>query len=43
MWEGSLFSTPYPEFIVCRIFDDGDSDSYEATSHYGFDLHFPSN
>ena len=22
-WEGSLFSTPSPAFIVCRFFDDG--------------------
>ena len=24
--EGSLFSTPSPAFIVCRLFDDGHSD-----------------
>ena len=37
--EGSLFSTPSPEFIVCRLFDDGHYDWYEVISH-SFDLHF---
>ena len=26
MWKGSLFSTPAPAFIVCRLLDDGHSD-----------------
>ena len=30
MQEGSLFSTPSPEFIVCRFFDDGYSDWCEV-------------
>ena len=30
MQEGSLFSTPSPAFIVCRLFDDGHSDWYEG-------------
>ena len=38
--EGSLFSTPSPAFIVCRIFDDGHSDRCEVIPHCGFDLHF---
>ena len=38
--EGSLFSTPSPEFIVCRFFDDGHSDWCEVIPHFSFDLHF---
>ena len=30
---GSLFSTPSPVFIICRLFDDGHSDWYELVSH----------
>ena len=33
MQEGSLFSTPSPAFIVCRLFDDGHSDQCEVISH----------
>ena len=40
--EGSLFSTPSPAFIVCRLFDDGHYDWYEVASH-NFDLHFFNN
>ena len=32
----SLFSTPSPAFIVCRLFDDGHSDQCKVTSHWGF-------
>ena len=39
----SLFSIPSPAFIVCRLFDDGHSDSCEVVSHCSFDLHFSSN
>ena len=39
MQEHSLFSTPSPAFIVCRLFDDGHSDQCELISHCGFDLH----
>ena len=35
----SLFSTPSPAFIVCRLFDDGHSEEYEVIYH-SFDLHF---
>ena len=38
--ERSLFSTPSPEFIVCRLFDDGHSDQCEVIAHCSFDLHF---
>ena len=41
--EGSLFSTPSPAFIVCRLFDDGHSDMCERTPHCGFDLQFSNN
>ena len=41
--ELSLFSTPSPAFIVCRLFDDGHSDWCEEISHCGFDLHFSNN
>ena len=36
--EGSLFSTPSPAFIVCRLFDDGHSDWCEVISPCGLDL-----
>ena len=41
--ENSLFSTPSPAFIVCRLFDDGRSDWCEVVSHCSFDLHFFNN
>ena len=43
--ECSLFSTPSPAFIVCRLFDDGHSDWYEVIFHCTntFDLHFSNN
>ena len=41
--EHSLFSTPSPAFIVCRLFDDGHSDRCEVIPHCGFDLHFSNN
>ena len=42
--ESSLFSTPYPAFIVCTyFFDDGHSDQGEMIPHCSFDLHFFSN
>ena len=36
MQERSLFSTPSPAFIVCRLFDDGHSDQCEVIFHCGF-------
>ena len=34
---------PSPALTICRLFDDGHSDRYEATPHYTFDLHFSNN
>ena len=39
----SLFSTPSPAFIVCRLFDSSHSDQCEMVPHCGFDLHFSNN
>ena len=39
----SLFSTPFPAFVVYRLFDDGHSDWYELISHCSFYLHFSNN
>ena len=36
--ECSLFSTPFPAFIVCRLFDEGYFDWCEVISHFSFDL-----
>ena len=41
--QGSLFSTPLPEFIVSGFFDNGHCDCCEVTPHCSFDLHFPNN
>ena len=41
--EHSLFSTPSPAFIVCRLFGDGHSDWCGVISHCSFDLHFSNN
>ena len=41
--ECSLFSTPSPAFIVCRLFDVGYSDRCEVISHCSFDLHLSNN
>ena len=38
--EDSLFSTPSPAFIICRLFNDGHSDRCEVIPHCSFDLHF---
>ena len=38
--ECSLFSTPFPVFIVFRYFDDDYFDQCELISHCKFDLHF---
>ena len=34
MQECSLFSTPSPAFVVCRLFDDCHSDWCEVISHF---------
>ena len=41
--EGSLFSTPSPAFIICRLLDRSHSDWCEMVPHSGFDLHFSDN
>ena len=40
---GSLFPTPSPAFIVCKLFDSSHSDWHEMVPHCGFDLHFSDN
>ena len=40
MEEGSLFSTPFPAFVICILFNDGHSDWCEVVPASGFDLHF---
>ena len=39
----SIFSTPSPPFIVCRLSDAGHSDRCDRITHCGFDLHFSNN
>ena len=41
--EGSLFSTPSPAFIACRLLDCSHLDWREMVPHRGFDLHFSDN
>ena len=41
--EGSLFSTPSPAFIACRLLDRSHSDWCEMIPHSGLDLHFSDN
>ena len=36
----TLFSTPSPAFIACRLFDSSHSDRREMVPHCGFDLRF---
>ena len=43
MQGGSLFSTPSPAFIACRLLDRSHSDWCEMVPHSGFDLHFSDN
>ena len=43
MQDCSLFSTPSPALIVCRLSDDAYSDWCEVLPHRGFDLHFSNN
>ena len=42
-YNSSLFSTPSPASIVCRLFDKGHSDWCEGIPHCSFDLHFSNN
>ena len=39
MYEGSLFSTSSPVFVICTLFDDNLSDKCQVVSHCSFDLH----
>ena len=39
-FEGSLFSTSLPAFVICGLFDDSHFDRGEVISHCGFNLHF---
>ena len=39
----SLFCTPSPAFIICRLFNDGHYDSCEVVPHCSFDLDFSNN
>ena len=41
--EHSLFSTPTPAFIFCRLFDDGHSNWCQLIAHCSFDLRFSNN
>ena len=41
--KGSLFSTPSPAFIACRLLDRSHSDWCEMVPHCGLDLHFSNN
>ena len=36
----SLFSTPSPAFIICKLFDGSHSDWCEVTPNCGFDFYF---
>ena len=38
MQEGSIFSTPFPAFSVCRFFDDGPGDWCEVIPDGNFDM-----
>ena len=40
MEEHSLFCTPFPAFIVHRLFNDGHSEWCEVISYDSFDFHF---
>ena len=37
------FFTPFPAFMVCRLFDEGHSERCEVISHCSFDLHVSNN
>ena len=39
----SLFSTPCLAFVLCRFFDDGQSEWCKVVPHCSFDLHFSNN
>ena len=41
--EGVLFSMLYPEYIICRLFNDDHSGWCEVILHCSFDLYFSNN
>ena len=41
--KSSLFSTPSPAFVACRLFDSSHSDWCVMVPHWGFDLQFSDN
>ena len=41
--QGSLFCTPSPAFIACRLLDSSHPDWRVMVPHCGFDLHFSDN
>ena len=43
VYKGSLFSTPYLAFVICRLFDDVCSDRCEVIPHCSFDLQSSNN
>ena len=38
-----FFSTPFPAFVVCSLFNDGLSDQCEVIPHCSFDLYLSNN
>ena len=40
---GSLFSTPSPKLVICRLFDDAHSGWCEVLPYCSFDFHFSNN
>ena len=40
---GPLFSTPSPEFVICRLVNDGHYDRCEVIPHCSFDFHLSNN
>ena len=43
VYEGSLFFTCSPIFVISCLFINGHSNKYEVVSYGGFKLHFPDN
>ena len=43
VYESSLFSTPSPAVMICRLFDVGRADWCEVIPHCHFDFHLFSN
>ena len=41
--QGSLFSTQFPTFLICGLFENSHSDRCEVISHCGFDFHYSGN